>query len=131
MKTVLFTNGSRVSPNDPDGLTKGKVLNGNNFGVGIPRQQSGSVTMIWGGMIRNEVTCLFRVPEELKLPADMYCSTLKKSIEPWISNLLLQQMKDVIILRDLLHGMIPSVKRTVFRTTAMQFRESLCTKFCA
>ena len=31
----------------------------------IRRQQSGSVVMILGGMIGNELTSLFRVPEEL------------------------------------------------------------------
>ena len=31
-------------------------------------QQSGSVVMIWGGMIGNELSSLFRVPEELNCP---------------------------------------------------------------
>ena len=58
------------------------VFNGDYCAVGKPRQQSGSVTMIWGGMIRNELTGLFRVPEGLKLSTNMYCSFVKKSIEP-------------------------------------------------
>ena len=65
MKTVLFTDESRASPNDTDGLTKGWVFNCDNY---IRRQQSGSVVMIWGGMIGNELTSLFRVPEELNCP---------------------------------------------------------------
>ena len=81
MKAVLLTEESRALPNDPDGFTKEWIFNGDNCSVGIPRQQSDSVVMIWGGMIRNELTDLFRVPEELKLPADVYCSFLKKSIE--------------------------------------------------
>ena len=81
-KTVLFIDESRASPNDPDGLTKGWVFNGDNCGMGIRRRESGSVVMIWGGMIPSEVTGLFRVPEELKLSADMYCSLLEKSVEP-------------------------------------------------
>ena len=56
MKTVLPTDESRASPDDPDGITKGWVFNGNNCAMGIQRQQGGSVVMIWGGMIRNEVT---------------------------------------------------------------------------
>ena len=63
--TVLFTDESRASPNDTDDLTKGWVFNGDNYAIGIRRQQSGSVVMIWSGMIRNELTSLFRVPEEL------------------------------------------------------------------
>ena len=65
MKTVLFTDESRASPNDTDGLTKGLVFNDDNNTMGIRRQQSGLVIMIWGGIIGNELTNLFREPEEL------------------------------------------------------------------
>ena len=58
MKTVLFTDESRTLPNDSAGLTKGWVFNGDNCAVGIRRQQSGSVVMIWGGMIANEATAI-------------------------------------------------------------------------
>ena len=101
MKAVLHTDESRASLNDPDGLTKGWIFNGDNCSVGIRRQQSDSVVMIWGRMIRNELTDLFRVPEELKLPADVYCSFVKKSLEAWHGNPLLAQLK--IISRDHLH----------------------------
>ena len=33
--------------------------------MGIRRQQGGLVIIIWGGMIENELTSLFREPEEL------------------------------------------------------------------
>ena len=46
MKTVLFTDESRAWPNDPDGLNKEWVFNGDNRAMGIRRQQSGSVVMI-------------------------------------------------------------------------------------
>ena len=46
MKTVLFTDKSRASPNDTDGLTKEWVFNGDTHAMGIRRQQSGSVVMI-------------------------------------------------------------------------------------
>ena len=65
MKTILITDESRASLNDTDGLTKGWVFNGDNYAMRIRRQQSGSVVMILGGMIGNELTSLFRVPEEL------------------------------------------------------------------
>ena len=68
MKTVLFTDESRASPNDTDGLTKGWVFNSDNYAMGIRRQQSGSVVTICGGMIGNELTSLFREPEELNCP---------------------------------------------------------------
>ena len=55
MKTVLFNDESRASPNDTDGLTKGWVFNGDNYAMGIRRQQSCSVVMIWGRMIGNEL----------------------------------------------------------------------------
>ena len=61
MKTVLFTDESRASPNDADGLPKGWVFNGDNYAMGIRRQQSDSIVMIWGGIIGNELTSLFRV----------------------------------------------------------------------
>ena len=79
MKTVLFTDESRASPNDTDGLTKGWVFNDYNYTMGIRRQQSGLVIIIWGGMIGNELTSLFREPEELS--ADTYCSFVKNSIK--------------------------------------------------
>ena len=66
MKTVLFTDESRASPNDTDGLIKGWVFNNDNYTMGIRRQQSGLV--IWGGMIGNELISLFREPEELNCP---------------------------------------------------------------
>ena len=44
------------------------VFNDDNYTVGIRRQQSGLVIMIWGGMIRSELTSLFREPEELNCP---------------------------------------------------------------
>ena len=53
-------------------------------------------------MIRNELTDLFLVPDELKLPADVHCSFVKKSIEAWHGNLLLAQLK-IIFSRDHLH----------------------------
>ena len=68
MKTVLFTDESRASPNDTDGLTIGWVFNGDNYAMGIRRQQSGSVVMMWGGMTGNELTSLFCVPEKLNCP---------------------------------------------------------------
>ena len=68
MKTVLFTDESKASPNDTDDLTKGWVFNSDNYAIGIRRQQSGSVVMIWGGIIGNELTSLFRVSEELNCP---------------------------------------------------------------
>ena len=82
MKTVLFTDESRASPNDPDGLTKGWAFNGDNWSMEIRRQQSCSVVVIWGGMIGSKLAGLIRVPEELKLSADIYCSFLKNSIKP-------------------------------------------------
>ena len=68
IKTVLFTEGSRASPHETDGLSNGWVSSGDNYAIGIRRQQSGSVVMIWGGMIGNELTSLFRVTEELNCP---------------------------------------------------------------
>ena len=62
IKTVIFTYESRVSLNDTDSLIKGWVFNRDNYAIGIRRQQSGSVVMIWGGMIENELTSLFRIP---------------------------------------------------------------------
>ena len=64
MKTVLFTDESRSSPNDSNGLTKGWVFNDDNYTMGVRRL----VTVIWGRMIGNELTTLFREPEELNCP---------------------------------------------------------------
>ena len=55
-KTVFFIDESRASPNDTDGLTKRWVFNGDNYAMGIRHQESGSMVMIWSGMIGNELT---------------------------------------------------------------------------
>ena len=68
MKIVLFTDESRASPNDTNGLTKEWVFNSDNYTMGIRRQQSGSVVMIWDRMIGNELTSLFHIFEELNCP---------------------------------------------------------------
>ena len=64
MKTVLFSDHdeSRASPNDTSGLTKGWVFNDDSYTMGIRRQQSGLVIIIWGEMTGNELTSLFREP---------------------------------------------------------------------
>ena len=72
----------RESPNEPDGLNKRWRFNGGNSAMETRRQQSGSVVMIWSGMIGNELIGPFRVPKELKLSSDTYCSFLKNSMEP-------------------------------------------------
>ena len=51
MKTVLFTDESRASPNDTDGLIKGWVFDDDGYSMEIRRQQSGLVIIIWGGII--------------------------------------------------------------------------------
>ena len=38
------------------------------YTMGIRRQQSGLMIIIWGGMIGNELTSLFRDPEDLNCP---------------------------------------------------------------
>ena len=63
MKTFLFADESRASPNDTDALTEGWVLNNDNYTMGIRL-----VIIIYGGMIGNELTSLFREPEELNCP---------------------------------------------------------------
>ena len=50
--------------------------------MGIRRQQSDSVAMIWDGMIGNELIGSLCVPKELKLSSDTYCFFLKKLMEP-------------------------------------------------
>ena len=82
LKTVLIPDESRESPNVPDGLFKGGVFNGDNCAMGIRYQQSGSLLVIWGRMIGNDVTGVCHVPAEQKPSGDMYCLFLKNSIEP-------------------------------------------------
>ena len=77
MKTVLFTDESRASPNDTDGLTKGWVCNDDIYTMGIRRQQSGLVIIIWGGMIGNELTSPFRELEELN--CSLTCTCIARS----------------------------------------------------
>ena len=47
-KTVRYTDESKESPNEPDGLNRRWRFNGDNSAMEIRRQQSGSVLMIWG-----------------------------------------------------------------------------------
>ena len=75
MKTVRFSDESRKSPNELDGLNEGWRFHGNNSAMEIRRQQSGSVVMIWGGMIGNELIGPFCVFKELKMSFDT-CTAL-------------------------------------------------------
>ena len=64
MKTIRYTDKSRNLPNEPDGLNRGWSFNGDNWDMGMRRQQSGSVAMIWGGMIGNELIGPFCVSSD-------------------------------------------------------------------
>ena len=46
MKTVRYSDESRELPNEPGGLNKGWKFNGDNCGIGMRHQQSGSVVII-------------------------------------------------------------------------------------
>ena len=71
--------------------------------MGIRRQQSGLVIIIWGGMIGNELTSLFREPEELNCPLTRIAQPdlLSKS---YLGNLILAQRKKIIFLRGHVHA---------------------------
>ena len=97
MKTVLCTDESRVLPNDTDGLTKGWVFNDDNYTVGIWRQKSGLVIIISGRMIGNELTSLFREPEELNCPLTCIAHLWRIQLSHSLGNLLLAQTKKVIL----------------------------------
>ena len=47
----------------------------------IRRQQSGSVVMIWGGMIENELIGFFRAPKELKLSSHTFFFFLREYLK--------------------------------------------------
>ena len=100
MNLVLLTDELRATLDDPDGWAKGWVYNGDTCHTRMRRQQGGGGVMLWAGIIGDELVCLFRVPDGLKLTAATYFEFLKKALEPWLDDLPLSRLKTIVFMHD-------------------------------
>ena len=77
-ENVLFTDESRATLDGPGGWMSGWLLNGTTPQSKIIRQQGGGGVMIWVGIINNQIVGPFRVPDGVKMCAELYVDFLKK-----------------------------------------------------
>ena len=100
MKHVLFTDESRATLDGPDGWSRGWVLRGDQCPTRIRRQQGGGGVMIWAGIVGDELVGPVRVQEGVKLTSQTYCQFLKSVLEPWLEEVPLSRLRNLIYMHD-------------------------------
>ena len=66
-KNILFTGEARTTLNGPFNWSKGWVVFGHQRPTRIRRQQGSGSIIIWAGIINDQIACLVRFPEGVKL----------------------------------------------------------------
>ena len=100
MKHVLFTDESRATLDGPDGWSRGWVIRGDQCPTRIRRQQGGGEVMLWAGIVGDELVGPFRVKEGVKLTSQTYCQFLKSFLEPWLEDVPLSRLRNLIYMHD-------------------------------
>ena len=100
MKHVLFTDESRATLDGPDGWSRGWVIRGDQCPTRIRRQQGGGGVMLWAGIVGDELVGPFRVQEGVKLTSNTYCQFLKSFLEPWLEEVPLSRLRNLIFMHD-------------------------------
>ena len=100
MKYVLFTDESRETLDGPDGWSRGWVIRGDQCPTRIRRQQGGGGVMLWAGIVGDELVGPFRVQEGVKLTSHTYCQFLKGFVEPWLEEIRLSRLRNLIYMHD-------------------------------
>ena len=100
MKHVLFTDESRATLDGPDGWSRGWVIRGDQCPTRIRRQQGGGGVMLWAGIVGDELVGPFRVQEGVKLTSNTYCQFLKSFLEPWLEDVPLSRLRNLIFMHD-------------------------------
>ena len=60
--------------------------------------------MLWAGIVGDELVGPFRVQEGVKLTSHTYCQFLKSFLEPWLEEVPLSRLRNLIFM----HGNAPS-----------------------
>ena len=100
MKHLLFTDKSRATLDGPDGWSRGWVIRGDQCPTRIRRQQGGGGIMLWVGIVGGELVGPFRVQEGVKLTSHTYCQFLKSFLEPWLEDVPLSRLRNLIYMHD-------------------------------
>ena len=56
--------------------------------------------MLWAGIVGDELVGPFRVQEGVKLTSHTYCQFLKSFLEPWIEDVPLSRLRNLIYMHD-------------------------------
>lgn len=100
MNHVLFTDETRATLDGPDGWSKGWVLSGSERHQRLRRQQQGGGVMIWAGIIGDRLVGPVRVPDGVKITSTSYCDMLKEVLEPWLDDIPLSLLQNLIFMHD-------------------------------
>ena len=100
MKHVLFTDESRATLDGPDGWSRGWVIRGDQCPTRIRHQQRGGGVMLWAGIVGDELVSPFCVQEGFKLASHTYCQFLKSFLDPWLKEVPLSRVRNLIYMHD-------------------------------
>ncbi|XP_014784340.1 uncharacterized protein LOC106879343 [Octopus bimaculoides] len=98
MSYVLFTDGTRVTLDGPDGRANGWVYFGDHQRLRC--QQQGGGVMLWTGIIGDRLVGSVRMPEGVNVMAVAYYNLLKEVLDLWLDNMLLSLLRNLIFMHD-------------------------------
>ena len=81
---VLFTDECRATLEDPDGFSRGWVLNKLDIPVRLRRQQGGGVVKFWAAILGSKLIGPFKVKYGVKVTAFTYTEFLEQNLIPEI-----------------------------------------------
>ena len=67
----------------PDGCSRGWIIEGESIPVRFRSQQGGGVVMFWAGIVGDNLIGPFRVPEGVKLDSQSYVKFLSDNFFAW------------------------------------------------
>ena len=56
--------------------------------------------MLWAGIVEDELVGIFCVQEGVKLTSHTYCQFLKSFLEPWLEDVPLSRLRNLIYMHD-------------------------------
>ena len=98
-QTISFTDEARPTLDGPDGRAKAWNSLGAPTLHRFRRQQGSGGVMFWAGILGNKLVGLFRVPEGVNLTSQSYTAFLNEHLTPWIDDLPLARLFNLIFMR--------------------------------
>ena len=97
---VLFTDEARATLDGPDGWAKVWSPTGAAIPHRVRCQQGGGGVMFWADIMGDKLVGPFRVPEGVKLTSQAYISFLDEHLSPWLDDLPLLRLRQLIFMHD-------------------------------